>query len=276
MHRFSMSGRKMRSVVREDTMKQPGALFPIAFGLGAVALSPGAVAREPTVITACQTISQPGRYVLANSILTASGGPCLTITASGVTIDLDGFFVGAFGNAITVPLGGPPVQGTTIKNGSASSRNGAAVVLGDGSKVTGLHVSSGHIGTGIRANGIVRGNVVTDVFGPGIAASGTVTDNYVNGVLPYPGSPGSGVGISARGTVRGNTATNNEVGIEVSAGSEVIDNTAADNTKIGIQAECPSNLIDNTAVNNGMNLVLIGQGCNSKHNVVGAGPPPSH
>jgi len=140
------------------------------------------------------------------------------------------------------------------------------VLLGDGSKVTGLHVFTGKIGAGIFANGIVRGNVVIGVHRTGIGASGTVTDNYVKGVFAEPGE-GSAVGISASGTVRGNTATNNQVGIEVSAGSEVIDNTAADNTKIGIQAECPSNLIDNTAVNNGTNLVLIGQGCQNKHNV---------
>ena len=145
-----MNGRKMRSVVREDTMKQPGALFPIAFALGAVALSPGAVAREPTVITACQTISQPGRYLLANSIIINNGGPCLEITASGVTIDLDGFFVAAASDAIA---GG--MQGTTIKNGSAFSRDGAAVfLLGDGSKVTGLHVFTNRTGSGIRANGL--------------------------------------------------------------------------------------------------------------------------
>jgi parallel beta-helix repeat protein len=253
---------------REDGMRGSAALFPIAFALGAVVLAPGAVAREPTVITECQTISQPGRYVLANTIENAEGqDPCLTITASGVTIDLDGFLVAARENAIEA-VGN--AQGITVKNGSAFSRNAFAVALGEGSKVTGLHVFNFFAGSGIRANGIVRGNVVTGVVGPGIAASGTVTDNYVNGVLSVVGS---GVGISASGTVRGNTATNNVIGIEVSAGSEVIDNTAADNTKIGIQAECPSNVIDNTAVNNGTNLVLIGQGCQNKHNVVG--PPPA-
>ena len=241
-------------------MRGPAALFSIAFALGAIVLAPGAVAREPTVITACQTISQPGRYLLAHSLLINNGGPCLVITASGVTIDLDGFSVEAGENAIQVGLGGPPVQGITVKNGSVASQNGSAVLLGDGSKVTGLHVFTGKIGAGIFANGIVRGNVVKVIsVAPAISASGTVTDNFVSGSLT--------AGISANGIVRGNTATNNLVGIEVSAGSEVIDNTAADNTKTGIQVECPSNVIDNTAVNNGTNLVLIGQGCQNKHNV---------
>ena len=214
-------------------MRGPAALFSIAFALGAIVLAPGAVAREPTVITACQTISQPGRYLLAHSLLINNGGPCLVITASGVTIDLDGFSVEAGENAIQVGLGGPPVQGITVKNGSVASQNGSAVLLGDGSKVTGLHVFTGKIGAGIFANGIVRGNVVIGVHRTGIGASGTVTDNYVKGVFAEPGE-GSAVGISASGTVRGNTATNNVIGIEVSAGSEVIDNTAADLSLIHI------------------------------------------
>jgi hypothetical protein len=50
-------------------MRQPAALFPIALALGATILLPQeAGAREPTAITACQTISQPGKYVLANSL----------------------------------------------------------------------------------------------------------------------------------------------------------------------------------------------------------------
>jgi hypothetical protein len=49
-------------------MKRPEALFPIAFALGAMMLAPGAGAREPTKIKACQTISQPGSYELADNI----------------------------------------------------------------------------------------------------------------------------------------------------------------------------------------------------------------
>jgi parallel beta-helix repeat protein len=263
MHTFSMNGRKMRSIVREDSMRGPAALFSIAFAIGAIVLAPGAVAREPTVITACQTIDRPGAYVLANTIEMGGFGTCLTITASRVTIDLDGFTVAGRTHAIQ-----GNAQGITVKNGSVFSRDAEAVfLLGEGSKVTGLHVTTNFLGSGISANGIVRGNVVIGVIGTGIGASGTVTDNYVKGNGVSFDGEASAVGISASGTVRGNTATNNLIGIEVSAGSEVIDNTAADNTKIGIQAECPSNLIDNTAVNNGTNLVLIGQGCQNKHNV---------
>jgi len=72
-------------------MRQPAALFPIALALGAIVLVPEASAREPLPIKACQTISQPGSYELANN-LTATGD-CLVIAASFVTIDLAGFSI---------------------------------------------------------------------------------------------------------------------------------------------------------------------------------------
>jgi hypothetical protein len=50
-------------------MRNPPAVVPIALALGATILVPGPGAQaEPTAITACQTINQPGPYVVANDI----------------------------------------------------------------------------------------------------------------------------------------------------------------------------------------------------------------
>jgi parallel beta-helix repeat protein len=232
--------------------------------LAAALVSPPAWA-DPTVITACQTISQSGSYVLANDIINGAADACLTINTDNVTINLAGFSVAGRNFAILALGSTPqvPLHGITVRNGYVSSRNGSAVTLIDavGSIVEGVHASSFE-GGGIEAGGIIRGNVVSAIegFSPGtgIAAGGIVTDNFVSGF---------GVGISAGGTVRGNVAINNSVGIEVGAGSTVIGNSATGNTKAGIQADCPSNLTDNTAVNNGTNLVLNGQGCHNEDNV---------
>ena len=86
-------------------MRRPAELFPIALALGAMVLAPGAGAREegPTEIERCQTISQPGSYVLVHN-LTATGD-CLLINADFVTVDLAGFAIigSGTGTAITVP-----------------------------------------------------------------------------------------------------------------------------------------------------------------------------
>jgi parallel beta-helix repeat protein len=250
-------------------MKQPAALFPIALALGAIVLVPEASAREPLPIKACQTISQPGSYELANN-LTATGD-CLVITASFVTIDLAGFSISSsnigVGTAIS-ESGAPPFEGIAIRNGSISGFATAVNLdAAGGSVVEGLRVF-GFFRTGISANGIVRGNTVgesnTPVTSSGINAAGIVTDNYVTGI-------GRGTGISATGTVRGNTATDNAEGIHAGAGSTVIGNTVMNNRGfigIGISTDCPSNLTDNTAVNSSSaNLVLNGEGCHNEDNV---------
>jgi parallel beta-helix repeat protein len=226
--------------------------------LAAALVSPPAWA-DPTVITACQTISQSGSYVVANDIINGAADVCLTINTDNVTIDLAGFSVGGRSSAIKAAAG---FHGITVRNGYVGSRDGAALILfSGGSIVEGVHASSFE-GGGIEAGGIIRGNVVSAITGfspgTGIVAGGIVTDNLVGGF---------GVGISAGGTVRGNVAVNNSVGIEVGAGSTVIGNSATGNTKAGIQADCPVNLTDNTAVDNGTNLVLNGQGCHNEDNV---------
>jgi hypothetical protein len=207
--------------------------------LAAALVSPPAWA-DPTVITACQTISAPGSYVLANNLRLLTG-PCLIIAASNVTIDLAGF------NILTsrgAPISaGKNVAGIAVRNGSISADRETGVnFAGDGSIVEGLRIITSQA-IGIIANGIVRGNTVVSDGTPGavgIIATGAVTNNYVSGM------DGAGISVGAGSTVIGNTATSNA---------------------IGIQADCPSNLTDNTAVGNGKNLVLNGDGCHNEDNV---------
>jgi hypothetical protein len=225
-------------------MRQPAALFPIALALGATILVPGPGARAaPTAITACQTISQPGSYVLANNL--TGSGDCLVITTSFVTINLAGFSIkagaGVTGAGITAVAG---LQGIGVRNGSITAGEGVALAERDqagnlidgagGSIVENLRVFP--IGDGIRAKGIVRGNTVVGgaPFSTAINASGIVTDNYVADV------DRRGAGITATGVVRGNTALNSGgVGIGVGVGSTVIGNTVIGSFFNGIRADCP-------------------------------------
>jgi hypothetical protein len=251
-------------------MKQPAALFPIALALGAAIVVPEADAQAaPIPIKECQTISQPGSYVLERNLSTT--GDCLVITASFVTINLAGFSISSSqGTGILVPSTSQ-LQGIAVRNGSISGVEGVTLsgqdLAGgaDGSIVENLRIfarGTGIRNDGIRAKGIVRGNTLLGSGVPGtsgVTASGIVIDNYVTGFA-------RGGGIGADGVVRGNTSINNEGGIFVSAGSTVIGNTAMNGVR-GIQASCPANLTDNTAVNNATNLVLIGEGCHNEDNV---------
>jgi hypothetical protein len=110
-------------------MRGPLGLFPIAAVLGAtIALGPGAQA-APTAITACQTISQPGPYVLANDIFSPAN--CLVITAND-TIDLAGFqIVSARGDGIHASS----ASGITVRNGSIVGGGTGVYLAGEGSIV---------------------------------------------------------------------------------------------------------------------------------------------
>ena len=111
------------------------ALFPIA--LGAILFASTAGAREPTPIKACQTISQPGSYELANNL--TANGDCLVITADFVTIDLAGFAISGTGGPGFTAISGGNVEGITVRNGSISGFS-TGVDLGGGI-VEGLRVS---------------------------------------------------------------------------------------------------------------------------------------
>jgi hypothetical protein len=211
-------------------------------------------------ITACQTISKPGSYILAAN-LTSPGFNCLVIAASLVTVDLQGFSISGFGlltEAGIVARRG--VDGITVRNGFISGFGTAVDLPGVASIVEGLQVT-GPFGpasiarltrsretptAGIVANGIIKNNIVTGASATGISAGGTVTGNYAFGNNP---NRGGGVGIM------------------VSKGSTVIGNTA-DKNEFGLIVACPSNVTDNTATGNfSQNLVLNGTGCKNTNNV---------
>jgi hypothetical protein len=228
-------------------MKRLAVLFPIALALGAIIFVPGAGAREPTPIKACQTISQPGSYELANNLTFTGIGNCLLITADFVTIDLGGFTISGSGTAFGIAgaPSGPRLRGIAVRNGSISGFvRGVELSNADGSIVEGLRVVGGNTGAdvnGITANGIVKGNTVIS-YEVGIEATGTVTGNYA--------------------------ALNSDVGLSIGPGSTVIGNTAMGGSRFGFFVICPSNLTDNTAVNNTFrNLELVGEGCHNEDNV---------
>ena len=105
-------------------MRRPAALFPIALALGAMILAPraGAQPQGPTEIATCQTISQPGSYVLVHNLTATSD--CLRINSDFVTIDLAGFAIIGSGAGTAIQFIGPtpqtPRRGFAVRNGTIS------------------------------------------------------------------------------------------------------------------------------------------------------------
>jgi hypothetical protein len=218
------------------------AAFPFALVLGVTtALGAGAQA-EPTEITKCETISQPGSYVLDRNLTDlAAIGDCLVISADSVTIDLGGFSITGQGGGVGIRTIPPAAHGIAVRNGSISRfLDGVNLKSVDGAIVENLRVFH-NSGDGIIASGIVRGNSAVQNLATGIVATGTVT---------------------------GNVAFDNFIhGIEADPGSTVIANTVLRNKRFGLFVQCPSNVTGNTAVDNGTNLAVSGTGCHIEDNV---------
>jgi parallel beta-helix repeat protein len=171
--------------------------FATALILGATTSVP--VARAQTPISACQTISQPGSYVLEKNLSTT--GNCLVITASFVTIDLAGFSISGTPSGTGI-LGQGTLKGIAIRNGSVSNfDNGIDLSNSSSSIVEGLRVIDNYGGILASGSSIVTGNLVFD--------------NHL--------------GIDATGTVSDNISSSNHVGIEVQCPSNVLNNTATNN-----------------------------------------------
>jgi hypothetical protein len=217
---------------KEDSMRGPAAPFPIAFALGTIILASGAQAQHareegPIEIDKCQTISQPGSYKLVGNLAITGGAGCLLVTADDVTIDLAGFSIigqQAGGGGIHAA---PFLRGIAVRNGSISGfTDGVGLEDDTSSIVEGMRVSGtpGQQGSGIIAQGIVKGNVVSGMNIGIQAITGTIADNYVENFA-------DGIFAQAGSTLIGNT---------------VINNNATGNTA-GLGVTCPSNVINNTA-----------------------------
>jgi len=254
-------------------MRRPAAFLRIALALGAMIIVPraGAQAQGPTEIGTCQTISQPGSYVLVHNLTATSD--CLRINSDFVTIDLAGFAIIGSGTGTAIQFVGPtpqiPRRGLAVRNGTISGFGTGIqfIRIGgtDGAIVEGLRIFGTAGGTagldGILVRGaVVRGNSVVCGAGPAIGirvVNGSVTGNVVEGCE-------DGIDVFG-GVVSGNSvASGSGTGISIEAGT-AIGNTVVE-YGVGIAAICPSNVTDNTAAGNGRNLVLNGTGCNNTNN----------
>jgi hypothetical protein len=165
-------------------------------------------------------ITEPGSYRLkGNLLVTAADTTAISIDASNVTIDLNGF-------SIVGPGPGVGLYG-----------------IADLSANTAVAVRNGTIA------GFSYGIQLTGPGGPKDLVTGAIIQNmtvYNNGV---------GISSGPSSLLRDNVATGNtSEGIRTRAYSTIAGNTVTNNGDVGIVTMCPSNLMGNTAVGNKANF----------------------
>jgi parallel beta-helix repeat protein len=200
------------------------------------------------------TISQSGSYYLAESISTSGGG--ITIAASGVTIDLNGFTLeGGAGSGITTT--GTPF-GIVIQDGTVSRWPGWGIDLTGTLDGEILNVRVERNGNGLRLyqSSVIRGCFVGRNTGIGIqtgvdalVSDSVVSDSTDTGLIAGAGS------IVRRTIIQGNDPD----GVWLQEGAQLLNSTVKSNHGHGVNATGDSVVIrNNTVQGNGHDGIYVG------------------
>jgi len=259
----------------------------LALGLGDSATE---VAAAPQIINQCQTLSEPGAYVLGKNLAVSGSGrggfDCLLLGDDFITVDLNGFTItGSGGKGSGIKLSndfGGAGRGFEIRSGTIVNfaRGIDLRVLGGSpgqNRLERMRIEgNSDIGVVMTGNAIVKDSIfarngicpilagcpprTTNGDGLKVGSNSVVTGNTSTG------NAGHGIAVGL-GTVIGNTASGNGgSGLEVGGVSTVVNNTADGNT-VGLSIGCPTSIIGNTAINNSTNLLQQGAGCNLVDNI---------
>ena len=216
-------------------------ILPPRFALAAACLALSqSLAAAPQNLNNCQTISQPGSYVVNRNL--AAAGDCLVVAVDSVTIDLDGFTIS--GNGTGAGIVESPALATRR---NVSVRNGAVTGFANG-----VSFPHGESVTVERIN-------ASDNSGIGISVG-----NYATVRANHASFNGAGIRAELGANVSGNTvARNGGNGISVVEGAAILNNVVRNNnTGFGIIVDCPGLVFANTTSNNvGGNYHDISGGC---------------
>jgi hypothetical protein len=218
-------------------MRSSRASFALAFAFAALSNAHLACA-QPKEIDHCQTIDEPGSYVLANPIGPPPPGmlSCLEIAADFVTVDLAGFPIIGSNHSNGISIHG---RGSVVRNGTVANFATGIRIVGEIAMVEGVRAVGNFVGIGTgplfesKAIGYVKDNIALENSDDGISL---------------------GFGIAS-----GNNAVNNKgrgiragfITLEGDSGSgNVTNNVAVSNNGIGIEVFCPFNVIDNMGIEN--------------------------
>ena len=253
-------------------------------------LEGGGAVGGPTPIDSCQSIIEPGSYLVVGNLTTSFGRNCLTVTVDNVTIDLGGHVLDGANmgdNGVTSDgTSQSPRTNVTVHNGTVTRFvNGIelenavnstvrhvravgnsldGIVAGDGGTVShNIAADNGIRGIRVgRANTVVGNTAQANSFTGIVASQGsTVSGN----TAAENGSAGFIVGLGS--TVTGNRATENgSVGFFVGLGSTVTGNTASENGTDGFSLAEGSTVSGNTASRNGFGGIFAGEGSTVSNN----------
>jgi parallel beta-helix repeat protein len=191
----------------------------------------------PGSATNTLNITQPGSYYLGADLIVPFAASGISINASEVTIDLNGFAIrGQPGSLDGIRAAGTTRRNLAIINGSIASMGEDGIDFAQSgstanTRVDGLHVSQcGGNGLRLLESAIVRGCTLIENGSNGVSLGDGVVESTV-----ARANGNNGISASAHAVIRGCIATaNTGIGIRASNRSTVVDSTASLNTGGGI------------------------------------------
>lgn len=125
------------------------------------------------------TLSSPGHYCLTNDLNFAGTGDAVTVTASGVTIDLRGYALSSNGSASNSAIRVSAVSNVNVRNGQIHSvARGVQCVDAHNVEVEGVHFQA--VSHAVLANAcsylLVRNNRVFDSLSTAILIGGSTAN----------------------------------------------------------------------------------------------------
>lgn len=194
------------------------------------------------------TISAPGSYYLTRDLTGVSGASGITITASFVSIDLNGFsLIGAGGSLDGINASTAGTKQIAIRNGVIRGwgRGGISATPVVEATVEDLRVQgNGNTGVSLGSRGVVSRTIATGNAGQGfsLGSSSTVVECTAEGH-----TVNSGFVVGPDSTVSASVAANNGVyGFQLFDGAVATDCTARGNTT-GFSVAAGSRVVHSTA-----------------------------
>src|SRR5262249_46075519 len=208
------------------------------------------------------TLSTSGSYRLTGSLSPANAS-AISITTSGVSLDLNGFRLRPSITGGTFPgIDASGQSNTAIEHGAVESFGGDGIRTGDRARIKDVSARS-NLGNGISV-GPVSLVIGSTAYGNGNAATGdgifAGAASSVSGCTAV-GNQGAGIHVLSGSTVSGNTVNGNATGLFVGDGTTVNGNTSTFNSGNGITTDAGCSIVQNTVRNNSGQGIQAGGFC---------------
>jgi len=169
-----------------------------------IVIEPGMVGAA--AVKAQTVINKSGSYILNRNLTNSrSGFDAVAVTASNVTIDLQGFTImqtSGTGNGINAT----GQSNVVIRNGIITGSGGAAIITGNAARISGITATGNGSGISCGVGSLARDNVLQGNTGFGLTFSDT-SSGYLGNIL----QGNNGITVGNSGQVSGGTSLDQNV-----------------------------------------------------------------